>query len=180
MVLTESGERCVHRLAQLSLLDLPSPQLVTAAATAVEVHVSRILARLIALSDLLADRFAAAMIEDLEEDFVRTWRSRATWLDKGFDVQFAGTAEYQNLQVAVDLRNAIVHGDEQLTDLQTKNLNKVMALRKKLWSVLDVDCQGIRFRYAATSQDRILEVMAAFVVRFDQVVLSQHPEAARL
>ncbi len=179
-LLTESGENCLRRIAALLGFPLPVPQLVTSMVTTVEAHVGRVIARLIVLSDVQVDRFGAAMVAHLEDEFVRTWLARTQWLDKGFDVAVRGGTTYQQFNVVIELRNAVVHGDGQLTDLQTKNLNKMLILRKDLWNTLGVDCSGMRPQYPAASRDHVLDVVTKFVVAFDKEILTKFPAAARL
>jgi len=152
-LLTHSGEACLGRLLALGGLGLPPQHLATAVATAVEVHVSTTLARLISLSGLAEGQFGRAMIKELEDDFSKTWSARVAWFDKAFGITFAGNLQYQTFATLIELRNAVVHGDGQLTSQQTRDIRKVVQLRKDLNHKLDVQCGGLRL--SGSSQLRV-------------------------
>lgn len=178
--LTESGERCLRRVLDLVRADLPAPHFVTASLTSVEAHVSRMLARLIVLSDAQTITFANAMIAHLEEDFNKSWESRMKWLSDGFGLSFAGGSEYQDLKIVIEARNAVIHGEGQLTDRQTKSLTKLMQMRKRLFDVAEIDCRGVTLRFSPRSVARSQDAIVTFVTAFDAAVIMAAPEARRL
>lgn len=177
--LTESGEHCLARLSALSLLDLPVPQFVTSAMTVVEIHVSRVLARLIVLSDLQATKLGAALVDQMRDDMNRTWDSRMSWLNRGFGLAIAGEVESQRLNDVTELRNAVVHGDGRLTDFQTASLTRVIALQRDLRRHLDVQAAGA-IRYGPKAASLVEGAIRTFVIFFDARVLADFPKARRL
>ncbi|AZT91984.1 hypothetical protein CXR23_01500 [Brevibacterium aurantiacum] len=46
----------------------------------------------------------------------------------------------QNLKIVVDVRNALMHGDGKLTDLQVTKWKSVVALRRDMANRLDLTC----------------------------------------
>ncbi len=178
--LTESGERCLRRIAAFAQTPMPEGQLATAVTTAVEVHINRVLGRLIVLSNLQASPFAEAMIAELEDALIRTWESRMSWLARGFGIAVTGRQPYQRFDATIQLRNAIVHGDGQLTDLQQKSLAKLTALKRNLWTALSVQCIGLVPVPTASTHAAIIDVARVFVASFDAEALRIHPAIARL
>lgn len=178
--LTESGERCLLRLTELGELGLPAPQLITAMGTAVEVHVSRMLARLIVLSGVQANDLGNAMLLHLEQDMNKSWQSRGVWLKDGFGVEYMGARAYQEFDVLIELRNAVVHGDGAASDQQErKGIATLQRLRSSFAKLLDVDFRG-KASFGAQSSAKAMDIARAFVADFDQSILTLYPSARRL
>lgn len=178
--LTESGERCVQRLSELGQLHLPPAQLLTAIGTAVEVHVSRIIARLIVLSGVQDDTLGQALLEHAEQEINKSWSSRGKWLKQGFGVEYMGDPAYQSFDTLVELRNAVVHGDGSLSDQQQKRgLAALRTLRQAFAKRLDVEFYG-RAKYGPHSSILAMDIARSFVQEFDQKVICLYPDARRL
>lgn len=176
--LTASGEKCLERVSELALIGLPEPQLATALATSVEVHVSRIVGRLIVLSSESSSKFGSALIDDVGDRFVRTWHDRMSWLNRGFDLQISGGKGYQDFDALVQLRNAVVHGDGRLTESQTRTLDSLLKLQDKMQRVLRVQTAG-RLQYDSASAALMVNVVREFVVVFDAAVLEKFQGARK-
>lgn len=173
---TESGEFCLNRLTELSQLGLPPGQLVVSICTAVEMHVARVLARMVVVSGVQEQHLGDYMVKRLEDDMTRSWASRKKWLGEGFAV----VPRYQEFDVLVELRNAVVHGDEALSPVQErKPIAKLIELRKQLRQRLNVELYG-RASFAPDSASRAVDIARAFVADLDGLVLDRHPEARRL
>jgi hypothetical protein len=177
--LTESGERCLRRLCELTILGLPPAQLITVIGTVVEGHVSRILARLIVLSDVESTPLGSAMLSKQLESMDNTWADRNYWLRNGFALEYTGDAAYQDFDVLVQARNAVVHGDGSPTDRQTRDLKKLAALRRDFQKRLDATLHG-RLSFGPQSSDLAMQIAREFVVAFDAEVVAKHPAARRL
>lgn len=178
--LTESGERCVQRLSELGQLHLPPAQLITAIGTAIEVHVSRIVARLIVLSGIQDNTLGQALLVHAEQDINKSWPSRGKWLKQGFGVEYMGDPPYQAFDTLVELRNAVVHGDGSLSDQQQrKGLAALRTLRQAFANRLDVEFHG-RAKFGPNSSILAMDIARSFVAGFDQKVLSLYPDARRL
>lgn len=179
-LLTESGERCIHRLAELGELRLPSAQLITALGTAVEVHVSRILVRLIVLSDVQESDLGSVMLTELEREMTRSWSSRSSWLKRGFAVEYEGEPQSQAFQSLVELRNSVVHGDGAASDEQErKGTSKLKELRKAFARYLDVEFYG-QARFSASTPALAMDIARNFVAHFDARVLARYPRVKGL
>ena len=170
--LTLSGEHCLERLNVLVSLSLPPAQFVTAATTVVEVHVSRIMATLVVLSEVADTRLGAAMLEELSDTLVGTWSARTKWLNSGFDISIAGTETYRDFDRLVEARNAISHGDGQLTDRQTRSLNRLLDLRKALLTKFEITSNG-RLGFSSASASKMLTAIRAFVACLDAEVIAK-------
>lgn len=178
--LTESGERCLLRLCELPSLGLPTAQLITVIGTVVEGHVSRILARLVVLSDVDSTQFGQLLLEKQLDSMNDSWPKRNEWLRAGFDIDHASHAPHQDFQVLVQARNAVVHGDGSLTDRQRKDgLQKFLARRDAFRQKLDITLRG-HLRYGGDSADRAMQIARAFVADFDARVIKEHPQARTL
>jgi hypothetical protein len=181
--LTESGERCLVRVTDVATAmgrdRLPVDYLVIAAATAVEAHVSRTLARLIVASGVDDIPFGDALIRSVGDDFFRSWETRSRWLDDGFSLGIRGDSPYQHLQTVVQLRNAFVHGEGNLTDLQVASFTKLQNLKRDLWQVLRVQCHGRKVMPTVHTPMLVVEKVSNFVARFDDAVISRYREAVR-
>ena len=178
--LTESGEQCLLRLGRLPSLRLPTGQLITVIGTVVEGHVSRILARLIVLSHVDSIQLGQALLDEQLDSMNDSWPKRNRWLKAGFDLDHAGYAPYQDFDLLVQARNAVVHGDGALTDRQRRDgTRKIIQLRNDLLAKLDITLRG-QLRYGPDSAERALRVAREFVVDFDARVIRKHPQARTL
>ena len=174
--LTESGELCLRRLIEVQGLMLPAAQLITAINTAVEAHVSRILQRLIELSELESNALGQAILEPQIDRMHSTWEERNKWLKSPFGISFAGTAFYQDFKIVIDARNAVVHGDGHLTRHQTKSTNSLAILRRRLLEILNATASD-RLTFEANSGELAMQTARRFVSEFDRLVLDRFPQA---
>jgi hypothetical protein len=178
--LTESGEDCMRRLVELERLHMPPAPLITAIGTVVEVHVSRALTQLVRASRIESSAFGAALLNELEPTMTRTWRDRGHWLKLGFSVEYRGNKPYQDFEVLVDLRNTIVHGDGQLSDLQARSAIKdLVKMRAQFADRLEVALNE-RARFSPSTSTKALLIARAFVQDFDRQLLSKYPFMWRL
>lgn len=178
MDLTNSGSRALSALIGVlreAESSPRSPWLITAGVTVVEAHVDRVIKGLVAASGLAEATFGSAILSRYGSDFTRTWPDRFYWLDRGFNVAATGETEGQDMQTAIELRNAIVHGDMSLTDLQVEKLAAMVQLKRRLWSVLDVECLGRRLVLSDRTAVKAATVCVKFVRYFDAKVILAHP-----
>lgn len=177
--LTESGERCLLRLCELPTMGLPSAQLITVIGTVVEGHVSRILARLIVLSDVDSNPLGRALLSKQLDSMDNTWPDRNHWLRSAFALEYTGGTAYQDFDVLVQARNAVVHGDGSPTDRQSRDLQKLLTLRREFQKKLDATLHG-RLAFGRGSSDMAMRIAREFVAAFDTEVITKHPVARRL
>lgn len=179
-LLTESGERCIRRLTELGELRLPPAQFITALGTAVEVHVSRVLATLVVLSGVQESKLGDAMLQKIELDMTRTWHDRKEWLSTGFGIVYTGFKPYQDFNILVELRNSVVHGDGAASDQQQrKSVADLRRLRQDFLGTLEVRFYG-QAKFGTKTNEMAMDIARRFVLDFDQRVLALYPEARRL
>ena len=144
--------------------------LVVGVATRVEGYVDTVLHRLIERTDYRRQPFLAAMYADLELSIFQSWRDRFRWLANGFGISIAGTAEAQQLQVLIELRNAVVHGGGRLTERQTRDVNELITLEHSARRVFHVDVDRSRLIPSEKTRDATVSVGREFVIAFDTEV----------
>lgn len=179
--LTASGERALHRIARLPLdasVQAPRQWVLVSSVAVVEAHVATVLRALVARSNVDSTPIGASLLAAVRDDMTKTWDARMWWLGHAFGVQVGGDAPYQRFRTVVELRNALLHGDGELTDLQTRSVQKTLALKKELLQVLNVDLRGRRVVLGDDSHTRGCSAARTFVVAFDKAVLALHPEFA--
>ena len=172
--LTDSGERCLRRVSDLYLLHLAAEHFAVVAMAPVEVHVTSVIHRLIGSSPESDTDFGRALIEHIDSGFVDNWPSRMKWLKNGFGLTIVGNRPYQDLRLVIELRNAMVHGDGQLTE---KQVGQIRTLRSDLAKGLSVSCQGRILQPSASTAENTLRVIRSFVADFDAVVMRVYPAA---
>lgn len=79
------------------------------------------------------------------------------------------------MQTAIELRNAVVHGDMSLTDMQVEKLASMVQLKRRLWAVLGVECLGRRLVLGDRTASKAATVSVEFVRHFDSKVIRSHP-----
>lgn len=173
--LTDSGERCLRRVSELYVLRLPASTFSVVVMAPVEVHVTGILGRLIGQSSESSGLLGSALIAHVGDGFFDNWDLRLKRLKEGFGLSFAGDKPYQQLSLVVETRNAMVHGDGQLTARQTAKTAALKTLRRGLEATLDISCRGLVLEPAASSVDKTVDVVRGFVAAFDGAVLAAYP-----
>jgi hypothetical protein len=165
-------------VAETAASSATESQVVTSIVTAVEVHVSSVLDRLLSTSEIVKDKLGAALLAQVGDDMQRSWDSRADWLKNGFGLQVKVDDSYGDFNLVVEVRNAVVHGGGRLTVFQTRGIDKTVALRRDLDNRLDVDA-GADLRFGPQSIDKMVEAVRNYVTFFDGHVLSKYPELYR-
>ena len=173
--LSDSGERCLRRIIELYETGLPAPHLITAYGTAVEIHVSEMVERLVRISPISMEPFGRELIKEVGANMISTWPQRHRWIRRGFDVDYTGTAAAEKFSTLVELRNAIVHGDGSWSRHQRNDaVGARVALRRSFMNTLDVAMQN-EAKFGTQSREKATVVVRDFVSVFDQAVLSKYP-----
>lgn len=175
--LSDSGERCLRRIVELYESGLPGPHLITAYGTAVEVHVSEMLGRLVNMSSVGSDRFGSELLRTLGDQMSANWSNRHDWLKRGFGVSYKGTSAAEQFDILVQLRNAVVHGDGYWSPSQsTDSVQTRIKLRKAFLNTLDVAMRDYA-AFGRKSRERATDIAREFVAHFDATLLAKHPGA---
>lgn len=172
--LTSSGEQCIDALSRLTLqaaqTNISPEWLFVDAITAVEVHVDRVIDALVASSGIFENSFGRALLAKLGDEMSRSWPARHEWLTAGFEVSIKGEKFAQEFDIAIECRNAIVHGSGKLTKRQQSNFPKFTALRRQMESVLGVKVHGLDLSLSKESAKKCLTISRNFVCGFDRTL----------
>lgn len=177
--LTASGSRCLGELVYIATLafegKISTEWVVVAGATAVEAHFNRVIESLVDISKVRASKFGGALLDELADDIYKSWDSRLKWLNRGFGVAISGDLVMQNYLTLVDLRNALVHGQGELTPLQQRNFLKLLSLKDRLRRTLGVDFRGPVIVMNDSSQAKAVRICREVTMHVDRTVLSAYP-----
>lgn len=141
--------------------------LVVATAALVEGYVDGILRGLIEGTPYRTHRFLEVLYAEMEDRIFQSWGERFRWLRQGFAVSLDGSAQLQNLDVLIQLRNACVHGNGSLTERQSRDVVALIALERDLQRLLDVAVVRRRLHFAPTTAAKAVDVARSFVLAFD-------------
>lgn len=177
--LTRSGNRCLEELVYIATLShenrISAEWVVVSCATAVETHFNRLLSALIDMSSAGLDRFGNALLDQALDDVFKTWPSRLRWLNQGFNISVYGDTEIQEYLYVVDLRNALVHGQGELTQIQQRNFSELLALKRNLTRTLGVRFRGVKVVMNEFVQTKVLRICRNATMYIDGAVLSSYP-----
>ncbi|MFD8343556.1 hypothetical protein ACFV2C_14930 [[Kitasatospora] papulosa] len=172
--MTSSGEQCIDALSRLTLQAAQpsvSPEwLFVDAVTAVEVHVDRVISAMVTSSGVSRTALGHALLAKLGDEISRSWPARYEWLAAGFEVKVKGEKFEQDFDVAIECRNAIVHGSGQLTKRQQSNFPRFTDLRRRMESVIGVRVFGLELAPSEESAQKCLAISRNFVYGFDHAV----------
>lgn len=179
--LTRSGENCLRRIDQLASLRLPVEHFVTAMTAPVEAHVSRVISHLVRDSDMDRSALGRALLEEVESEMTQNWPNRTGWLARGFDIHVAGDLAWQRFDTVIQARNALVHGDGQLSDQQKAlALTKLIQLKKRLRDEMNVGWSRGRLAFDATSGAAAHDAARRFVADLDARIQATYPQVRGL
>lgn len=177
--LTASGARCLDELVYIATLafeaKISTEWVVVASATAVEAHFNRVLESLVDTSGIRASKFGGALLDEIADDIYKTWDSRLRWFNRGFGIVIAGDLVMQNYLSLVDLRNALVHGQGELTSLQQRNFLKLLSLKDRLRRILGVDFRGPVIVMNDSLQTKAGHICREVTMHVDAAVLAAYP-----
>lgn len=166
--ITETTLRSLHRIVASGAGNAESA-IVTSASLA-ESLVDQFIDLLVAKSNAGETRLGRRLLSRSADSFHQSWDERNGWLSGGFGVEMAGTREGQRLNTVIAVRNAIIHGDGQLTKRQIKNASAAISLRRGVRDVLASDVQGRRIMLSDNSGHRAMAVVSEYVLALDRAV----------
>lgn len=153
--------------------DTPA-QLVAVTAT-IEGYVDGILRRLVSSSGYEVHHFFEGMYKKLEDSIYQSWPERFHWLKVGFGVSISGSTAAQEMQVVIDLRNAVVHGGQWLTERQSRDVGDLIDLERRAFETLGVRTERRRLFFAPDTTGRAVGVCRRFVLALDDELRQQCP-----
>ncbi|KAA9105513.1 hypothetical protein [Microbacterium rhizomatis] len=107
--------------------------------------------------------FEVALEQLARERLRQNWSARRESLRDSFRVSVDGRVEDQDFMLLVQLRNAIAHGTETLTRLQTARLSEQLELERSLRQRLLVRVDGNRLRATRGTASSALRIGNRFV-----------------
>ncbi|MFC8492431.1 hypothetical protein ACFUJU_16870 [Streptomyces sp. NPDC057235] len=179
--LTAAGEVTLRRISVLGTRKYQATDhdgiraTVISCTTLIEAHIDGAIKRLFASDVAMREPLTRILHQEVEDSIYRTWESRRKWLSSAFGINIAGDRAYQEFEAVIALRNALVHGDGRLTDLQISKVKDMFALAEKLTRVLGVQIDG---RVAHLCPEVALKsaiVSKEFLLHFDAALLGTHP-----
>ncbi|WP_371795619.1 hypothetical protein [Streptomyces sp. NBC_01718] len=180
--LTAAGERALRRISVLGTQRYEDKDtggirtVVISCATLIEAHVDGVIKQLFASDPAMQQPLTKTLHEEVEDSIYRTWESRRKWLTSAFDISIAGDRPWQEFEAVVALRNALVHGDGRLTDLQISKPKDLFALTEKLTRVLGVKMDGREVHLPPEVALKSAIISKEYLLHFDAALLGAHPE----
>lgn len=172
--LTEDSLRVLAEVTRLHN-SLPPEHIVLSVASALEAHVDQLLDLMIDTSGVLDIPVGGALRRELQTQIHQSWPARHDWLKKGFGISLAGGSEANDVDLVVQLRNAIVHGGGHLTKFQTREMSKLVDLRRQLRQRLGVNLSGTRIDVGASTALRSIHMARAYFLLLDTKTLGATP-----
>ncbi|MCC9195224.1 hypothetical protein LOC59_16450 [Arthrobacter sp. zg-Y916] len=166
--ITESTLRSLNRIVASDAGN--AERAIVAAASLAESLVDQFIALLVAESDIGKIPLGRRLLSKSRDSFNHSWDERNGWLKGGFGVAIAGTNEARRLKTVIEVRNAIIHGDGQLTERQRRNVLGAIDLRREMLDVLASDLQGRRLILSHTSGHKAMYVVAEYALALDHAV----------
>ncbi|MBT2381467.1 hypothetical protein J7E90_30265 [Streptomyces sp. ISL-111] len=151
---------------------------VVSCATLVEAHVDKAIKSLFSDDAAMSFPLARTLHREVEDSIFRTWDSRRKWLSAAFNINVSGDKASQDFDAVIDLRNSIVHGDGQLTDLQVSKYKDLFRLKEQYARVLAAQANGRMIAFSSEVAVRSAIVSRDFVLHFDKVLLTKFPAIA--
>ncbi|MEU8977616.1 hypothetical protein [Streptomyces sp. NPDC048309] len=182
--LTESGEGVLRRVSILGTRPYANTDqdgiraAVVSCATLVEAHVDKVIKSLFSADAAMSFPLARVLHGEVEDSIFRTWEARRKWLSTAFDINVSGDKASQDFDAVIDLRNSIVHGDGQLTDLQLSKFKDLFRLKEQYARVLSAQVNGRLIALSSGVAVRSAIVSRDFVLHFDKVLLAKFPALA--
>ncbi|TPQ22625.1 hypothetical protein [Streptomyces sporangiiformans] len=179
--LTESGEGVLRRVSVLGTTPYAETDqdgiraAVVSCATLVEAHVDKVIKSLFSADAAMSLSLTRVLHAEVEDSIFRTWESRRKWLATAFGINVSGDKASQDFDAVVDLRNSIVHGDGQLTDLQLSKIKDLFRLKEQYTRVLSAQVNGRFVTLSSEVAVRSATVSRDFVLHFDKVLLEKFP-----
>lgn len=125
---------------------------------------------LVAESGADATPLGRRLIERSTDSFHQSWPDRNGWLDGGFGIALAGTPAGQRLDMLVEVRNAIVHGQGRLTDRQVRKPAFAMELRRRVQVGLASQIEARRILLGRDAGPRAITIGREYLLALDLAV----------
>ncbi|PCC43887.1 hypothetical protein CIK65_04645 [Brevibacterium aurantiacum] len=167
------GELVVGVLSQMSCTSDRREGAIVGAIATVEAYVDATVKRLIDMDSRTRSQLGNYLIDQYISELSRNWKSRHSVLRDGFGVFVESESVAQNLKIVVDVRNALMHGDGKLTDLQSAKWKSVVALRRDMANRLDIELQGRRLVLGEDSVKLACSILIEYVLQLERSIYAR-------
>lgn len=167
-VLTEDTIRALNRVSSRWKNDV-SGQIV-AVSSRVEALADRFIDLLIRESGVDSTQLGKSLLQEYGDSFHQSWPARNKILKGGFGIKAASMPVWQNMELVIEVRNAIVHGDGSLTSRQAKDPASLITMRKRMAKLLRSDIQGRSVRLSDEAGVLSAEIAIKYATSLDEVV----------
>lgn len=166
------GEAYKTQAAQLALASraVSDPLGILAACCALgEAFASSVLEERIEATNLEDHPLARFMLRELERDRTSTWKERGKWLRATGLCGLTGSSWYQDFVLLTETRNAMLHGNGQLTSRQAGQVSGLVDLRRKIKHRLGVPIFGTTIHLSRAQPSMWVALTAEFISKLDRV-----------
>lgn len=149
----------------------PPSHLVLRTATIAEVYTDSVLEHLVSNAPVVGNDLGRALVAFVGDSMYRTWKDRLRWLNDGFGIHLSGRKSGQELLTLVDLRNALVHGGQQLTRFQiAPGPKRILKLQAELSKGLGVQVEGHQLYLPLDIGFTAVRITRSFVLEMEEQV----------
>lgn len=118
------------------------------------------------------------MLRELERERSSTWKERGRWLRATGLEGVTGTTWYQDFVLLTEIRNAMLHGNGQMTTRQINQIDKFVNLRTQVKRRLGVQVFGTDLQIASADPSKWVVLTQSFIVNLDRRHDAQRLEGA--
>ena len=163
---SEATEQAVRRISVLWSDGVEPRQAITVAISIAEAHVDETILALIEHHDHRSDQLLGYLVDQAGGALRETWPKRREVLKHGFGVECTQGAQ-QRMDLVIDVRNALAHGDGALTDRQLATWGRAFDLRGRLVRELGVDLHGRKLTVDRSALAKSLSAVREYLIELD-------------
>ncbi|UKA76463.1 hypothetical protein [Arthrobacter sp. FW306-07-I] len=115
------------------------------------------------------------LLQEYGDSFHQSWLARNRVLKSGFGIQAGSMPAWQDMELVIEVRNAIVHGDGSLTSRQAKDPASLIIMRKRMAKLLRSDIQGRLVRLNDEAGVLSAEIAIRYATSLDELVSAVRP-----
>lgn len=148
---------------------------IVAVTSRVEALADRFIDLLVLESGVGSTQLGKNLLREYNDSFHQSWPARNGILKKGFGIQAASMPIWDDMELVIEVRNAIVHGDGGLTNRQLKDSASLITMRKRISKLLHSDIQGRMVRLSDEAGVLSAEIAIKYAVALDEAVSLVRP-----
>ena len=171
--LTEDTVRSLNRVSARWNNDVNGQ--IVAVSSRVEALADRFIDLLIRDSGVDSTQLGKNLLQEYGDSFHQSWLARNRVLKNGFGIQAVSMPAWQDMELVIEVRNAIVHGDGGLTSRQAKDPASLITMRKRMAKLLRSDVQGRLVRLSDEAGVLSAEIAIRYATSLDEVVSAVRP-----